>query len=130
MISALLDLVAPRAKARLEIELNTSLQSFISNLKSEHTLIESNQRQHKFRVNGDFFSDLKATGVALGNTANPNHYENAGFNLIVETAKKSKVVLKAEERVILGYLEIIAISSALEKALNDLAEKHDSAEGT
>lgn len=125
MISALLDLVAPRAKARLEIELKTNLENFLSNLKSEHTLIESNQRQHKFRINGDFFSDLKATGVVVGNNANPNHYENAGFNLTVASSKGSKLVMKAEERVILGYLEVMAVSKALEKNLADLTEKYD-----
>ncbi len=128
MISALLDLVAPRAKARLEIELNTNLENFLSNLKGEHTLIESNQRHHKFRVNGNFFSDLKATGVVVRNNANPNHYENAGFYLDVTHGRDSKVVLKAEERVILGHLEVIAISTALGKMLTDLTEKHDRVE--
>ncbi len=128
MISALLDLVAPRAKARLEVELNTNLDNFLSNIKSEHTLIESNKRQYKFRVNGNFFSDLKATGVVVGNSANPNHHNNAGFNLTIENTKKSKVILKAEERVILGYLEVVAISAALEKLLSDLTQKHDRVE--
>ncbi len=125
MISALLDLLAPRAKARLEIELNTNLENFLSNIKTEHTLIESNQRQHKFRVNGNFFSDLKSTSVVVGNSANPDHHENAGFNLTIENGKNSKIILKAEERIILGYLEVIAISTALEKLLNDLIEKND-----
>lgn len=125
MISALLDLVAPRAKARLEIQLNTNLDNFLSNVKSEHTLIESNKRQHKFRVNGTFFSSLKATGIVVGNSAKPNHYENAGFYLTIENTKNSKVVLKAEERIILGYLEVIAVSAALEKMLSDLTQLHD-----
>lgn len=125
MISALLDIVAPRAKARLETELNTDLENFLSNLKSEHHLIESNERRNKFRVNGDFFADLKATDIIVGENANSEHDGKIGFDLCIENGKNSNIILKAEERVIFGYLEIIGMSSALEKTLTGLVERYD-----
>jgi hypothetical protein len=128
MISALLDIVAPRARARIEVDLSINFDDFVSFIESENTLIEKKKQNHKFRVKGDFSSDMKATGVVLGNKANPKHYGNIGFYLNIEKSKDARIILKAEERVILGYLEVMAVSSALEKMLRDLIEKYHAKE--
>jgi hypothetical protein len=121
MVSLILDLLAPKAKAEFNFELENGYDKFIDNLKSQHELLKSNGSILKFRVKGDFFSDLSATQVVVGKKPNPKHYAKVGFDLEVHPSNSNQVLLKAEERVILGYIELEAVGKALSSMLENLA---------
>jgi len=121
MVSLILDLLAPKAKAELNFESKNGCDKFIDNLKKQHKLLNSNSSALKFRVKGDFFSDLRATQVVVGKKANPKHYAKVGFYLEVHSSDSNQILLKAEERVILGYIELEAVGKALSSMLENLA---------
>ena len=121
MMSIILDLIAPKAKAEFNFELKNGFDNFIDNLRSQHELIKSNGAVVKFRIKGDFFSDLRATQVVVGKKADPKHYAKVGFDLEVHSSGTNQVLLKAEERVILGYMELKAVGNALASMLENLA---------
>ena len=110
---------APKAKAQLDIKLNSTYQDLIDNFDSKFKLKSKTPSSAVYRVEGDFFSELAATQVAIGKTANPNHYSKVGFDLCINQNDNS-VTLTAEERVILGYLELKAVGVALKSKLDNL----------
>lgn len=65
MVSIILDLFAPKAKAMMNVELNGSFDSFIEYLSKEHKILNQSADRRKFRVKGSFFSDLRATKVIV-----------------------------------------------------------------
>lgn len=123
MISMLLDLLAPRARSNLEVCAESAFAEIIENFEHKHELKRQGQGFAKFRVDGDFFSDLKATQVLIGKEADPKHYSKVGFDLIV-ICSEGKVWFKAEERVILGYFETKAVAQALLQQLRELAKNY------
>ncbi|MBH0015640.1 MULTISPECIES: hypothetical protein [unclassified Pseudoalteromonas] len=125
MVSLILDLLAPKAKAEFNFELKNGYDKFIDNLKSQHKPLNSNSSILKFRIEGDFFSDLRATQVVVGKKANPKHYAKVGFDLEVHSLDNNKVLLKAEERVIFGYIELKAVGKALASMLENLASSSE-----
>jgi len=120
IVSFFLDLVAPKASAELNVELTENYAEFIESLTNEHKLLSKSEKMAKFRIDGDFFSDLKATQVVVGRQAEPKHYSNVGFYLEVYLQNSNIVLLKAEERVILGYIETKAVGLALLSMLKKL----------
>jgi len=121
MVSLILDLLAPKAKAELNLELEGGYDNFVGILEEQHKVLSSNGSISKFRIKGNFFSDLRATKVVIGQKANPKHYGKVGFDLEVHSSNTEHVLLKAEERVILGYLELKAVGNALSSMLESLA---------
>jgi hypothetical protein len=121
MVSLIIDMFAPKAKAEFNFESKNGFDKFIENLKKQHKILNSNSSTFKFRVKGDFFSDLRATQIVVGKKANPKHYAKVGFDLEVHSTGTNQVLLKAEERVILGYIELKAVSRALSSMLENLA---------
>lgn len=116
LITALLDLIAPKATASLDIGGASLYPSVLNHLKEKILLKAENEACAIFRVKGNFFADLESTKVVKGEKADPNHYENSGFNLKV-SVQNSRVLLQAEERVIFGHIEIDAVGQALFKQL-------------
>ena len=121
MVTLILDLLAPKAKAELNIELKCGYANFVEELGKQHKVLSSNCSISKFRIKGNFFSDLRATKVVTGQKANPKHYGKVGFDLEVHSSNNVQILLKAEERVVLGYLELKAVGSALSSMLENLA---------
>jgi len=121
MVSLILDLLAPKAKAELNLELEDGYDKFVESLEKQHKILSNNGSISKFRIKGNFFSDLRATKVVVGQKANPKHYAKVGFDLEVHSSNSAHVLLKAEERVILGYLELKAVGNALSLMLENLA---------
>ncbi|NMP30028.1 hypothetical protein HII17_00515 [Thalassotalea sp. M1531] len=121
MVSLILNLVAPKAKAELNFELNSSYDDFIDNLAKRHKFLSNNGSIAKFRIKGNFFADLRATKVVIAQKANPKHYAKVGFDLEIHSSNTKQVLLKAEERVIFGYFELNAVSKALSLMLENLA---------
>jgi hypothetical protein len=121
MVSLILDLLAPKAKAELNLELKCNYDDFVDSLRKQHKVLSCNGSISKFRIKGDFFSNFRATKVVIGQKANPKHYGKVGFDLEVHSSNNDKILLKAEERVILGYLELKAVSNALTSMLENLA---------
>jgi len=126
MVSLILDLLAPKAKAELNLELKCGYDDFIEGLGKQHKVLSSNGSISKFRIKGDFFSDLRATKVLIGQKANPKHYGKVGFDLEVHSSNTDQILLKAEERVIFGYLELKAVGNALSSMLENLASSVES----
>ncbi len=123
MLPFLLDLLAPRARASLDINSRLAFPEVLDDLKATHELKDQKPSLAKFRVDGDFFSHGKATQVLIGKKADPKHYSKVGFNLTV-IDQGDRVVFLAEERVILGYLETKAVGEALQYKLNGLAQAY------
>ncbi len=125
LVSLILDLVAPKAKAEIEHELTAVdfvYSDLVDKICSKYKVLSRNSESVVVRVKGDFFSDLRAVQVIVGKQANQGHYSKVGFNLEIKDIGKSKILVKAEERVILGYLETNAISSVLAMKLDLLIE--------
>ncbi|MFT6270699.1 MAG: hypothetical protein ACJAVV_003538, partial [Alphaproteobacteria bacterium] len=61
---------APKAKSELRVVLKTEYVEFVDSLKTKHKLLSDDGSVVKFRVNGNFFYDLKATQVLIGKKAN------------------------------------------------------------
>ena len=125
MVSLILDLVAPKAKAVLNFELNASYDDFVNSLTKQHKVLSNNGSIAKFRIKGNFFADLRSTKVLIAQKANPKHYAKVGFDLEVHSSDTKQVTLKAEERVILGYFELKAVGKALSLMLENLATSVD-----
>ena len=119
MWSKLLDLFAPKARAQVDLT-SQSYEDLITDFNSKFKLVKQNCLAAKYRVQGDFFSNVEATQVVFGETANPKHYSKVGFDLILSKCENG-ITLVAEERVIFGYLELNAVGVALEERLNSLA---------
>ena len=123
MLSIILDLLAPRAMASLEISSRLAFPDILDDLKATHELKDKKPSLAKLRVDGDFFAQGKATHALIGKKADPKHYSKVGFNLTV-IDQGDKVVFLAEERVILGYLETKAVGEVLQYKLNGLAQAY------
>ena len=106
--------------SEIKITLKSDYLDFIESIKKEHKLLESDSQVSRFRVEGEFFSDMRAVEVVLGKEAKSKYYAKIGFNLDVYPIENNMVLLKAEERVIFGYFEIKAVSKSLALMLNNL----------
>lgn len=93
----------------------------MSYFEGSHKLKNRNSKEARFRVDGNFFANLKATQVMIGMKASPEHFAKCGFNLLVREMDDNRVYLRAEERVILGWLEKKAVSKSLSLMLVNLA---------
>ena len=124
MISILLDLLAPKAKVVTTIKLSKSTNDFLEVLNSNFKLKSEATNESIFRVQGNFFSDLRAVGIIFGRSANPKHYKKVGFNLSVKIVDNDFVKLELSERVILGYFEIKAFRSVLQDRMEGLIENY------
>lgn len=113
MVSLLLDLLAPKAQAELIVEFTGGYTRFVSYLTQHHLVLSSSRSLSTFRIDGHFFSDLRATKVVFGHSADPKQYANVGFVLTVHEVSSDQILLQAEERVIFGYLELGAVNKAL-----------------
>lgn len=123
LLSSFLSLFAPWARARhcvSEQQLGCSYSKLVDLISKELPVKKANENFHCFRVKGDFFAPPEATLVVLGAKADPAHFSNIGFNLIIKNLGKGQIQLIAEERVILGYLEVKAASVALTKRLQQI----------
>lgn len=125
LISILQDLIAPRARAEISFVIKGTIEGFLASLEKEHRLLSSGALVTKFRVKGDSFSGLGAAKILVGKKANPKDYANVGFFLEVLPQEPNMVILRAEERVIFGYLETKAVGVALGEMLKKLVEGHD-----
>jgi hypothetical protein len=124
MISILLDSLAPEAKVVTTIKLSKPLDDFVENLHSNFKVKQKVVNEMVFRVQGNFFSDLRAVGVAIGKSANPNHYKKVGCNLIVRPIDADLIELELSERIILGYFEIEAFKLVLQNRMEALIENY------
>ncbi|MBQ4833574.1 hypothetical protein J8L70_10015 [Pseudoalteromonas sp. MMG010] len=123
MLQVILDVVAPRAQATLDV-CDAKLFSDIVDRFSEKFDVKTQKKESvRFRVDGDFLADLKAVQVAKGIDADPSHYSKVGFYLDVRVFDE-RVWFRAQERIIFGYVETKAVGLALENSLVELAKTY------
>ena len=71
MISILLNLVAPSAIAELTFESTSSFPELVDSLGKSHEIKTRNEFMAELRVDGNFFSDPRASKVLIGMKATP-----------------------------------------------------------
>lgn len=131
ILSSILSLFAPWARAEIKVSsatLGLRYSELVSFLSEALPKKKDDGKSAKFRVKGDFFANPDSRQVLLGFSADPSHYSTIGFNLHVRNIGDDGVSLVAEERVILGYLEVRAVGEALNERLkhlvNTISSKH------
>lgn len=123
MISLILNLIAPMAVAEKELSIDVPYSEFVETLCRERKTKYRTDRVAKIRVDGDFFAAVESKGVAKGKAPNPTHYDKLGFYVIVEDIGDGSIILRAETRVILGWLETAAVGEAMAARLEQLVEE-------
>ena len=123
MLQGILDIVAPRAQATLDVCDAEYFPEIIDTFSGLFKVKTQANESARFRVDGDFFADFIATQVISGKEADPSHYSKVGFYLDIEVFDQ-RVWFRAQERVIFGHTETKAVGIALEKRLVELAKTY------
>jgi hypothetical protein len=122
VFSFLSNIVAPIATAKLKASSSIPFSSIVSNLQGKYRLKSSTDRVAKYEIPGDFFAAFESIEVAKGAKPNPVHYEKIPFDLTIKSLGAGEILLTAEQRIIFGWLEKSAVSTALASRLMQMME--------
>ena len=119
----LFDLLAPRATAETvgkvvfdAIEFENLVAIISEKIKTKKTGNDGIQ----FRVDGEFFADIRSVGILVGMKPEKRHVSKVGFEAKLTRGISGVLRIEAYERVIFGWFEKKTVSEAIKDRLDDM----------